>query len=212
MTAAIGGAGDSVSAAVTRNPYAELSSEEFVKIMVEELTNQDPFEPSDSAAILEQISSIRSIESQNTLEASLESLVLQNSVSQAGTMIGKYVKGLDADNDAVEGIVTSLRIEDGKPVLQLDNGVSLDFDRVTDVNNLTDADTVIIQQLLNNLAILDSSNLVGKLVAGVDADNKPVEGVVTSVELEENGDITLELDTGQAMPIGGVRTFADNTV
>jgi len=211
MSAAINGLSDPASQAVDRNAFAELSSEEFVKIMVEELSNQDPFEPNDSAALLEQIGSIRGIEAQNKLETSLESLVLQSSVSQAGGLIGKSVQGLNTNNDVVSGVVTSLTIENGKPVLKLDSGASLGFERLTDVGNLTDADTLIVQQLLNNLAILDSSNLTGKLVAGVDGSGNAIEGVVTSVQLEEDGSITLELDTGQSMPISGVRTFSNTT-
>lgn len=87
--AAIGGA--SASSSVGGTAFADLSSGEFVKIMLEELANQDPFEPQDSAALLEQLSSLRNIESQISLEEKLESLVLQNSLSASAGMIGKDV-------------------------------------------------------------------------------------------------------------------------
>jgi flagellar basal-body rod modification protein FlgD len=118
------------------NRFAELSSGEFVKILVTELTNQDPFQPNDSAAILEQLSSLRSIESQNTLQSKLEDLVLQNQISQAGGLIGKVVQGLTESNDRIEGVVTAVRVVEGKAHLELDTGRTLPISRVEAIANL----------------------------------------------------------------------------
>ncbi len=111
--------------------FSELSSEEFVQILVTELTNQDPFEPTDSAAVLEQLSSLRNIESQLSLQNKLESLVTQNAVSQASSMIGKLVEGLDTTNTNVRGMVTSVRVKDGKAELELDTGRVINLDKIT---------------------------------------------------------------------------------
>ena len=120
--------------AAPTNPFAELGSTDFVKIMVEELSNQDPFEPNDSAAILEQLSSLRSIESDLSLNESLENLVLQNSIGQAGALIGRDVEGLTPDGQTLTGRVTSVRVVDGQTELRLDDGVSLPLDRVTQIS------------------------------------------------------------------------------
>ena len=81
---AIGGAGSSLGAAVSGSSgFSELSSGEFLKIMLTELTNQDPFKPQDSGALLEQMSSLRNIESQLQLQEKLNALVLQNGISSA---------------------------------------------------------------------------------------------------------------------------------
>jgi flagellar basal-body rod modification protein FlgD len=117
------------------NAYADLSSDEFLKIMLTELSNQDPFEPNDSQAILDQLSSLRSIESDLNLQEQLESLVLQNAIGQAGALIGKQVEGLSRDNETVTGIVTAVRVVDGKAQLELDNGVTLPIDRVATVTD-----------------------------------------------------------------------------
>lgn len=117
------------------NAFGELSSTDFVRILVEELSNQDPFEPNDSAAILEQLSSLRSIESDISLQGQLENLVLQNSIGQAGSLIGREVEGLNLDNDIVSGTVTSVRVVDGATEVQLDTGDSLPLDRVTEIAN-----------------------------------------------------------------------------
>ena len=128
----IGGAG-LVANRVGGNSFAELTSQEFVEVLFSELTNQDPFNPQDSQALLEQLSSLRNIESQLSLQKQLETLVLQNQLSSAGGLIGKEVAGLDANNDAVRGVVTSVRVQDGKAQLELDSGKLLSIDRLTEI-------------------------------------------------------------------------------
>lgn len=112
------------------NRFAELESEDFINVLVQELSNQDPFEPHDSAQILEQLSSLRNIESQATLQDRIQELVLQNEISQAGGLIGRVVQGLTEDGDRVEGQVTSVRVKDGQAVLELDTGQRLPMTRV----------------------------------------------------------------------------------
>ena len=116
-----------------RNPYAEVSSEQWLGIILEELQNQDPFEPNDTTATLEQLNSLRSIESDIGLADQLESLVLQNSIGQAGSLIGKQVEGLNTLGQNVSGIVESVRVVDGQSQLQLQSGGTIEFANVTNV-------------------------------------------------------------------------------
>jgi flagellar basal-body rod modification protein FlgD len=113
------------------SPYADMESGEFVNLLVQQLTSQDPMDPQDSSKILEQLSSIRNIESQMQLQGKLEDLVSQNQVSKASGLIGKTVEGVDASNDQVSGRVTAVRVQDDQAVLELDTGKRLAMGRVT---------------------------------------------------------------------------------
>ena len=128
---AIGGVGSSAVGSAGR--FAELTSEEFINIMLSELANQNPFEPQDSSALLEQLSSLRNIESQLSLQQQLESLVLQNQIASAGGLIGKMAEGLGENNSRVSGLVTSVRVEDDTVYLELDTGRSLAMNQVTQI-------------------------------------------------------------------------------
>jgi flagellar basal-body rod modification protein FlgD len=130
---AIGGATAANNDPVNR--FAELQSSEFINVMLAELANQDPFEPSDSSAILEQLSSLRNIESQLKLQEKLETLVLQNQITSAGGMLGKLVSGLTDTNDQSTGVVTSVRVNEGRVLLELDSGQTLPLDRVAQIDN-----------------------------------------------------------------------------
>ncbi|MEX0745795.1 MAG: flagellar hook capping FlgD N-terminal domain-containing protein [Phycisphaeraceae bacterium] len=132
---ATSGAGGSAAAASAAQGFGDLDSQEFMKILLSELTNQDPMEPTDSAQILEQLSSLRNIESQMNLQTQLKSLVLQNQISQASGLIGKLVEGVDADNNRVAGTVTSVRVKGNDAMLELDTGKSLPIKRVEQITN-----------------------------------------------------------------------------
>lgn len=205
---AIGGTATAQASQPNNNAFAEMSSADFINIMVTELAQQDPFEPNDSAAILDQLSSLRNIESQTNLNDQLQAMVSQNAISSASGLIGQQVSGLTSSNQTVSGIVRSLIIENGEPILKLDDGTRLEASRVTDVANLGDFDTQVVQQLLRNLIILNSSALVGKMVSGFNEANSLIEGVVTSVVTEDD-DLILELDTGQRLSAGAVQRFSD---
>jgi hypothetical protein len=99
-------------------------------------------------------------------------------------------------------------IENGTPILKLEDGTRLEASRITDVANLGDFDTQVVQQLLRNLIILNSSALVGKMVSGFNENNTLIEGVVTSVRNDDD-DLILELDNGQELSAGAVRYFSN---
>jgi len=214
MSAAIGSAaGVASQSQVTPNGFADLSSGEFLKIILSELSNQDPLAPNDTAAILEQLSSIRNIESQVQMDEKLSTLVTQNAIATSANMIGKFVSGLNSLNNTVEGLVESLSVQDGEPVLNLAGGGTLKAERVTKVEDLGDLDTQIVQQLLANLQVLDSGTLIGRDVNGSVTDasgqTRQVSGRVTGIRVSA-GDIMLELDTNESLPLTGVRSFNES--
>lgn len=133
-TGAIGGALGGATSQTSR--FGELSSEEFIQVMITELSNQDPLDPQDSSKLLEQFSSLRNIESQLALQEQLETLVLQNQVSSAGGLIGKLVAGIDESNTSVVGMVSSVIVQDGRALLELDTGQVLPMDRVIQITDL----------------------------------------------------------------------------
>lgn len=137
MSAAISnslsGLGSAGASSGGSNGLADLTSDDFIKVLISELSNQDPLKPTDSGAMMEQLSSMRNIESQLSLQKSLASLVSQNAISSASGLLGKLVAGLDSNNETISGLVVGIRVQDGKPMLELDTGHALAADRVTEI-------------------------------------------------------------------------------
>jgi len=114
----------------TPSGFSALSSEDFMRIMFTQLANQDPFAPSDSSALLEQMNSIRSIEANIDLMERLDTLVFENKLSSASNLIGKEVEGLTADGNRVSGTVETVLRQGENVVLELDSGWRLSIDNI----------------------------------------------------------------------------------
>ena len=121
----------------TPNGFSSMGSEDFIRIIFTELANQDPFQPNDSAALLDQLNSIRSIESDIDLMERLESLVFENKLAGASSLIGKFITGLNGTNDRVGGTVVSVLRSGDDVGLELDNGWILPVDSVETINDLS---------------------------------------------------------------------------
>jgi flagellar basal-body rod modification protein FlgD len=165
---------------------ADLGSEDFLRLLITELTNQDPLEPMENQDLLNQISSIRDIEASTTLTESLRMLTGQQRFSSASSLIGRYVTSVpDADGAVMRGSVVGIRFDaDGQPMLQLEGGVEISIGQVATIESPERA----------------AEALIGLVVVGVDqrdpADPKVVEGQVTSVKTGAGGEVMLELDSG----------------
>ena len=111
----------------------QLKTEDFIKMMITQLQQQDPMQPAKNEELLGQMSQIAQLQSNTSLQSSLSGIVKQNQIGSAAGLIGRKVEGLDASDDPVDGMVTSIRVEGDKVNLELDSGKSLELGRVTTI-------------------------------------------------------------------------------
>src|SRR6188768_1665354 len=69
----------------------QLETEDFIKMMITQLQNQDPMEPAKNQELLAQMSQIGQLQSATSLQDSLKGIVTQNQIGAAASMIGKNV-------------------------------------------------------------------------------------------------------------------------
>ena len=101
----------------TEQALRDVNMDDFLKLMIAELQNQDPMNPMDNAQMLQQISQIREIGATDKLSETLSAVQLGQTLSTASALIGKHIKGLDDKNQQVEGVVDRVTIKDGTPSL-----------------------------------------------------------------------------------------------
>jgi flagellar basal-body rod modification protein FlgD len=101
--------------------------------MITQLQQQDPTNPTDSNQLLSQMSEISTLQSNSTMQDSLKSLTLQQSIGAGGNLIGKTVQGLDATGTAITGVITSVSVKDQSVSLGLDSGTTLPMANVTSI-------------------------------------------------------------------------------
>ena len=121
------------STAAGANAFSALSSDQFVKIIFSELSHQDPLKPNDTSALLQQMSTLRTIQSSIDLSSKLDSLVQQNQFATAGNVIGKTVSGLTEDGRRVRDAVVSISRTAKGPVLNLRTGERVPFDTIDEI-------------------------------------------------------------------------------
>jgi len=115
-----------------------LKGDDFMKILVAQLSYQDPLKPLSNEEMLSQIGSIRALETNAQLASRLEALTNQQPYGTATALIGKFVRGVvtDAEGNSfeIEGIVTGIRFtKDGQAILELDTGETLPMTALTHV-------------------------------------------------------------------------------
>jgi len=174
-----------------------LTGEDFFKLLIAQLSNQNPLEPTSNQELLQQISSIRDIELSTNLPESVKSLTDQQRYASAAGLIGNYVTGRADPGDPMaqraEGVVVGVRFSpEGQALLQLEDGTELPIERI---------ETVVA-------ANATAGSLVGKLVTGVDQSDpdapRIVEGIVTGLRTEDDETTVLELDTGETLRLDNV--------
>ncbi len=81
-----------------------LSTDDFLKLFLAQLQNQDPTQPVDNSQMLSQLSQMSSIQTMKSIQAALEG----SQLAQASALIGKNVTGLDVNGKAVDGVVDAV--------------------------------------------------------------------------------------------------------
>ncbi len=101
----------SSSSGPTGNDFSSVSLDEFMQLMITELQNQDPLNPTDNSEMLAQMTQIRQMGATNQLTDALTNLSLGQSLTQAGNLIGKKVTALDETSKEVSGVVDRVSVK-----------------------------------------------------------------------------------------------------
>jgi flagellar basal-body rod modification protein FlgD len=113
--------------------FDEVDSQDFMAIIFSELQNQDPLAPNDTQALLDQISTIRSIESDIELGEQLEEIARRSELTSAGSLVGTFIAGRTANGQEVVGFVDSVSVTRNGLALNLGTGFVVDLENVSEI-------------------------------------------------------------------------------
>jgi flagellar basal-body rod modification protein FlgD len=102
----------------TSGASSTLNYNDFLQLMVAQLQNQDPLNPTDSSQFMSQIAEFSNVEQSINANTKLGQLLVNSNISQASTMIGLTIKG----TDGTEGTIQSVRIDSTGSTAVLTNG------------------------------------------------------------------------------------------
>lgn len=113
--------------AITKAVDKAMGKDDFLKLLVTEMRNQDPLQPMDNKDFIAQMAQFSSLEQMNNVSNSMENLnksmfnfAQQSSLTQGAAMIGKWVGGINVDGvTPMEGVVEAVKWLDGEPMVQI---------------------------------------------------------------------------------------------
>lgn len=119
VSGALGAIGSSAVSQAKTAGLGALDSDAFMKLMVAQMKYQNPFEPMDTSAMLQQTASLTTVETLQQVSSSERLLLGLQQSSMAASFVGRSVTALDAAGQETSGVVKSIRFTADGPVLQV---------------------------------------------------------------------------------------------
>ncbi len=99
-------------AAENTSGLSNLSADDFMTLLIAQLQNQDPSEPVSNETLLDQVATMRALQADVELEATLEGQAGAADLSTAASFLGKEVRGFVGASE-VTGTVTRAYLAGG---------------------------------------------------------------------------------------------------
>lgn len=190
-----------------RTPTQSLGKDEFLKILMTQLQNQDPMKPMEDKEFISQMATFSSLEQMTNLNSTMKSFIdfqKKSSITNFSNFIGKDIswEKIIEDNDGSiletltgTGVVNSIDGRGTEPKLTLSDGTSVAISEIKMVESSKN------NQLESN-TLLNASQLIGKLVSW-NSNGQENESMVESVQLKE-GKVNYSLTNGEIISSGDI--------
>jgi flagellar basal-body rod modification protein FlgD len=103
------------SATEARIPVKTLGQDDFLKLLIAQLTTQDPLSPQKDTEFISQMASFSSLEQTRSMQADLARLRADQQVLQANSLLGRTVEVQVDEVTRTSGLVSAVLMEAGKP-------------------------------------------------------------------------------------------------
>jgi len=118
------------------NPNASLSLQDFLQVLMTQLTYQDPLKPMDNQQFMAQIAQFTTLEQTQQLNSNIQTLVANQAAQQSVGMIGRTVN-ITTANGPLSGKVASIDLSGATPLLTLTTSAGtltgISFSQITSV-------------------------------------------------------------------------------
>ena len=138
-----------------------LGKDDFLKMLVTQLQNQDPLKPMDDTAFVAQMAQFSTLEQMKNMNTAVLA-------TQANGMIGDKVTWMNDNSEAIEGVVKGVNIVSGESKL------------IVDVNAIT----------YQNYMPTQTTELLDKQVSWIDDNKVAHSGIITKAE-KVGGSLTI---------------------
>lgn len=113
-----------------RIPIQTMDQDDFLKILVTQLTSQDPMSPKTDTDFIGQMATFSSLEQAKSMQADIARMREDQSILQANSLLGRTVIIQSEDGTTTGGLVTAVHVEAGTPKVAVGEGL-YDLSQVT---------------------------------------------------------------------------------
>jgi flagellar basal-body rod modification protein FlgD len=111
---------------------AGMGKDDFMKLLMEQLKNQDPMKPMEDKEFISQLAQFSSLESIEKMTTQMEELTSSQMLVQAATLIGKPATAKLSTGEVVTGTISQVKMIGGMPTAVL-NGKDIDTSLITTI-------------------------------------------------------------------------------
>lgn len=115
-----------------RIPSQQLGKDDFLKLLITQLTNQDPTSPMEDTQFISQMAQFSSLEQMTNMNESFNKMTAMINAGQAATTLGKTVD-LDIGDTTTQGVVEATSFGANPQVMV--NGMFYDLNKIKAVYN-----------------------------------------------------------------------------
>ena len=120
------------SDALARIPSKTLTQNDFLKLLVAQMTQQDPLNAKSDIEMIPQMVSFTQLEQSKSMQSDIASLRTEQRLLQANSLLGRTVGIQDGSATGITGQVTAVHMEEGTPKLVV-NGKTYDLNSVLSI-------------------------------------------------------------------------------
>jgi len=128
-------AGASAAGSTARSVGAQVSSDQFLKLLVAQLQHQDPLEPMKDESFLAQLAQFQTLESTMKSSKLQEEVLLAQQLASASALINKYITATIDGVGSLAGVVEKAIVRDGEVLVYVD-GHEVKLDQITEVQEV----------------------------------------------------------------------------
>lgn len=125
---------DSSSSSTPVNPSTSLDENSFLKLMMVQLQNQDPLDPSDPTQYLSELAQLTSVEQQTNIAQSSAQTVQEGNTTAALSLLGHTVTYTDATGATQTGTVQKVQFTTSGPTLTINGTDGISTTSVSEVS------------------------------------------------------------------------------
>lgn len=101
--------------AAVRLPSKTLGQDDFLQLLVAQLSAQDPLNPQKDTEFIAQMAQFSALEQTRTMQSDISGLRSEQQTAQAASMIGRTVSLQESSGVITTGVVSGLSLQTGTP-------------------------------------------------------------------------------------------------